>query len=367
MAGDAKIGDRVVVEGLKQSGMNGLEGTLLEIDATGRLVVSLDDMLGKHYSFKRENVHKATIHITNMPDKETTAEESDPNKTRRIYAVLILLCVVGFLYHKNTVSSRHERELRRLQEVHARTFDQAINDHIQNVDAKQLLAPTPQPTTFDDSLKNVFAKIATRFRSQLFKDGEYMCVRMSPGLLLSDAIAAHNVTWISFGQDAPQSEFMVRCYQSMVKMVDKTAASVNRQVYVVRDGDDTATLGTKEETMFLEDAMRWVVSRMSPATSICGDQHRLLESLQTADGILMQNTPNGCNFIERLICSQASLVMQFGGPRDTIATAGKGIYYPTCGDFSTRRRTAQDRDKDKDKDKEGTPDTTQEPMSEVRV
>ena len=316
------VGDRVSISGLDSESLNGLCGVITG-EQGDRFIVSIRDVGDK--ALKEEN-------LSPVPEEDNTEDSHISKRSRTTYVILILFCIVGVLFHKATTTRKIEKQFRQLQ-----ASELAHEKEIATILHKDITPPpTKAPLTDSDVVRVIFRKVAKSVGKQMFKGGTFVCARLSTAKMLRGAVDSGNVTWVTFGGDIPQSEFMVRCIQKVVKRTSQIAEEENAigNIFTVMDKDPEANIETFDERRYYRDAMKWVYQKSKSPPPLCGVTFgNYLHELPYEESLMVTNTQGSCREIEELVCKSSKRVVQFGGLRDNSTTSNDSELYQTCFDI----------------------------------
>eukprot|EP01062_Namystynia_karyoxenos_P067906 TRINITY_DN6200_c0_g1_i1.p1 TRINITY_DN6200_c0_g1~~TRINITY_DN6200_c0_g1_i1.p1 ORF type:complete len:459 (+),score=75.31 TRINITY_DN6200_c0_g1_i1:67-1443(+) len=170
---------------------------------------------------------------------------------------------------------------------------------------------------------------------------EFVCMRFRAAELVNSATAAGNATWQLAAGGKPHSDFLVKCFESMIRISDRAMAAFDQKLLLVPDEDAPAQLRGADERRWLELAMPWIGKHTGADQqgTVCDKVHRswLLRQAPPGAAVMLESDPTACKQAEAAACRRAAVVLQFGGPPGDFATAGRGLVYPHCGDILARK------------------------------
>lgn len=169
---------------------------------------------------------------------------------------------------------------------------------------------------------------------------DFVCMRLRAAEMIKAAVAAGNVTWQTTRPGRPHSDFLVKCFEAMMRISDKAMAAKDGKTVLVPDYDDEQRLGG-DERAWLRLVMPEIVKHVGSvkAWTVCDAKRRawLQRTAPPDAALVLAGDFQGCRRAEAAVCRQAAIVLQFGGSSADLATGGRGLVFQHCGEVIARK------------------------------
>ncbi|KAJ9465656.1 hypothetical protein DIPPA_02208 [Diplonema papillatum] len=254
--------------------------------------------------------------------------------------------MLGVAYHKATTRLSVERVRDDMQKQMMDRHEVYKTDVMQ-AEAKALwhLRTPPPPKAEEELLSIALDRIAAGFHRRLFPAARgskellgFACARVSAGALMRQSVDVKNATWHSLPDQAPQNEYMTKCYQKISVLAEAAAANFSEHVYLVLDTNEFSS-ARRDETEFLADALKWMHHSVATVKPLCSrPMTEVLDNLPPRDSFLIAQQRDGCHLLEKRLCARASAVLQFGGEAPNPEYGPAVQHFPHCGHLKVQLR-----------------------------